>query len=432
MFFNNRGKKRRSNSNGFRYDQFEPRKMLAGDIRVVESGDILYIRGDAADNQVEITRTADGDVRIGGKTGTSVNGKFETMFLRDRGGEIGSLRVNMGSGSDTLFVEGVAVEGRTIIFGGAGDDAIGLYRVDINEDLFVQTASGDDRVSLENVDVQANVNILTIVGDDVVGIDQSRIAGNTFVALGSGDDTLAIRDSQHLQNAIIIGQSGNDFIGTDGITIGGLARVFGGSGSDDVYVNDTTFQGIVRASGQGGSDRLEVDGTTSFAIDPVVSSFEGDDVAGGQLLASSAFDELILSGARLGTIVELAVLTPELSTLVGALGATGLDSALAEPGPFTVFAPLNSAFAKLPAGTVEGLTTEQLTDVLLFHVASGVTSANQLVTLDSVDTLLEQSFTVDVSSGTPVLNGNATIAQTNIRAKNGIIHLLNEVLIPGS
>ena len=142
---------------------------------------------------------------------------------------------------------------------------------------------------------------------------------------------------------------------------------------------------------------------------------------------------MIASEARLGTVTELAVLTPELSTLVGALQSTGLDDALNGEGPFTAFAPLNSAFDKLPDGTLEGLTTEQLSDILKFHVVAGdAVFAAELVTLTSVETLLGQSFTVDLTSGSPVLNGDVTLAATDIRAKNGVIHLLNEVLLPAT
>jgi len=94
-----------------------------------------------------------------------------------------------------------------------------------------------------------------------------------------------------------------------------------------------------------------------------------------------------------------------------------------------VFAPLNSAFEKLPERTLESLTTDQLTDILTFHVATEQIFAGDPVTRTSVDTLLGQSFSVEVDDGV-LLNGNVTIAATDIRAKNGVVHLLNEVLLP--
>ena len=153
------------------------------------------------------------------------------------------------------------------------------------------------------------------------------------------------------------------------------------------------------------------------------SSIEQD-----SLVFDEVFDDLIVSGARLGTIAELARLTPALSTLNGALEATGLDAAVAGDGPLTVFAPLNSAFDAI-SDVVAGLTNDQLTDVLLFHVAGQEISSELLVTLDSVETLLGQSFTVDATDGV-ILNGNAELAAVDIQAKNGIVHLLQDVLIP--
>ena len=423
-------KRRRRKSSSVKYQQFEQRKMLAGDIRVAHTDGTLFIRGDNADNQVEIVATQNGDVRVLGQNGTTINGRFTPLFLRNIGGTLEGLRANLGRGNDTMFVQNANISGDSNAIGGSGDDSIGFFRVDFAEDLFVQTGSGNDSVSFDDVEVN-NLRMLTLDGNDNIGIDESTINGRTFIATGNGRDSISIRQSEHVDGAILLTQSGNDFLGTDGATIGGFAGIYTGIGSDDVYVNDTAFEGNVRTSGQSGHDRLEVDGSISFANDPIVRSYEGDDVAGGKLQIADGFTSLIANEARLGTITELAVLTPQLSTLVGALTATGLDAALNGPGPFTVFAPLNSAFDALPDGTVEGLTNEQLTDVLTFHVANGFLWANQVVASSSIDTLLGQSFSVDLSSGTPVLNGNATIAQTNIRAKNGVIHLINDVLLPG-
>ena len=105
-----------------------------------------------------------------------------------------------------------------------------------------------------------------------------------------------------------------------------------------------------------------------------------------------------------------------------------MDAAVAGDGPLTVFAPLNSAFDAI-SDVVAGLTNDQLTDVLLFHVAGQEISSELLVTLDSVETLLGQSFTVDATDGV-ILNGNAELAAVDIQAKNGIVHLLQDVLIP--
>lgn len=426
-----RNKKRSQNRlGGQSYGSLEARQLLAGDVSVFQHDALLYIRGDMGDNQVQIARTADGDIQVTGTNGTTINGSAEAFVVDSQAGRIErGLRVNLGRGNDSLFVEGVSIEGRAVVYGGAGEDSIGFYDVNVDHDLFVQSGSGDDLISVDDVEAGA-LSVVTLGGDDLVGVGDSQVNGRTIILTGSGDDDVAISDSMHDGNAYIFTQGGNDFVGTDNVTISGLAAVVSGWGSDDVYVNDTTFNGRVYANGGfRATDNLEIDGETTFSVTPNVRDFEGDDVAGGQLQASQVFTDLIVDGARLGTITELAAITPELSTLVGALQTTGLDTALNGTGPFTVFAPLNSAFANI-SSVVESLTVEELSSVLQFHVTNGAIFASELVELTSVGTLLGQSFSVDVSSGSVVLNGNATLAATDIRAKNGVIHLLNDVLIP--
>ncbi|MFK7766587.1 MAG: fasciclin domain-containing protein [Mariniblastus sp.] len=424
----NRSQRKSKTTNS--YEKFEERRMLAGDVVAFEHGGSLFIRGDRADNQVEVMAMENGDVVVSGQAGTTINGG-EQFVLSGRNGAVGGLRTNMGHGDDSILFEGLQVNGRVATYGGQGDDAIGFYQTNVAHDLFVNSSRGDDTVSLDTVEVMGRLIAFTNAGDDVIGIDASEINGQTLIVTGSGNDDVAVQNSSHDGSVLVFTSSGNDFVGTNGLTAGSLVGVFAGSGSDDVFLRDSVFAGAVFANGQGSSDNLELNGDVEFSRDPVVRSFEGTDVAGGIPQTDQVFSDLIVSGSRLGTITELAVLTPQLSTLVGALTATGLDSALNGPGPLTAFAPLNSAFEALPAGTIEGLTNQQLTDVLTFHVASGAIFAAELVTLDSVDTLLGQSFTVNTDDGV-VLNGNVTLAQTDIRAKNGVIHLLNQVLIPAS
>jgi uncharacterized surface protein with fasciclin (FAS1) repeats len=118
--------------------------------------------------------------------------------------------------------------------------------------------------------------------------------------------------------------------------------------------------------------------------------------------------------------------------LTGAVVDTGLAGTLDSPGDLTVFAPTNDAFGKLPDGLLAGLSTDALRDILLFHVAGERIFAADLVQLTEVDTLLERSFSVEVNNDGVLLNDNVTIAATDIRAKNGVVHVLNEVLVPAT
>ncbi len=134
------------------------------------------------------------------------------------------------------------------------------------------------------------------------------------------------------------------------------------------------------------------------------------------------------------TIVDIAAADGRFNTLVAAVEAAGLAETLSGEGPFTVFAPTDDAFAALPAGTVESLllpeNKQALTDILLYHVASGKVMAADVVTLTSVPTLLGKDVTVTVKDGKVFLNDTAEVIITDIEASNGVIHVIDAVLIP--
>ena len=131
------------------------------------------------------------------------------------------------------------------------------------------------------------------------------------------------------------------------------------------------------------------------------------------------------------SIVDIAVEDGRFTTLVTALQAAELDTVLAGEGPFTVFAPTDDAFGKLPEGTVEGLLADipGLTDVLLYHVVSGNVQAKDVLNLDSADTLQGSSFAISVMDGKVMVNESEVII-TDIEAVNGTIHVIDTVLLP--
>ena len=132
-------------------------------------------------------------------------------------------------------------------------------------------------------------------------------------------------------------------------------------------------------------------------------------------------------------VVQIAEGSAEHSTLVTAVKAAELVNALSNAGPFTVFAPTNAAFDKLPAGTVESLLTpekkELLIDILQFHVTVGVYKADQLSDGQALGQVNGGNIKVSIIDGKIILNGKATIV-SSIQASNGIIHVIDEVLLP--
>jgi uncharacterized surface protein with fasciclin (FAS1) repeats len=150
--------------------------------------------------------------------------------------------------------------------------------------------------------------------------------------------------------------------------------------------------------------------------------------------AEKAMDEEEMSGDEMSeSIVDIASSDENFSTLVTALGLAGLDAALQGEGPFTVFAPTNDAFNALPEGALESLVadTEALTGVLLYHVIEGEAMAADVVDLDGqqVETLLGQYLDVAIE-GEAVMVDGAQVVVTDIKASNGVIHVIDSVLIP--
>ena len=136
-------------------------------------------------------------------------------------------------------------------------------------------------------------------------------------------------------------------------------------------------------------------------------------------------------------IVDTAIADGRFTTLVAAVEAAGLVDTLKGEGPFTLFAPTDEAFAKLPAGTVEDLlkpeNLETLTNILLYHVVSGKVMAADVVTLDgqSAETAFAgNSVAISVKDGNVFLNETVQVVITDIETSNGVIHVIDTVLLP--
>lgn len=139
--------------------------------------------------------------------------------------------------------------------------------------------------------------------------------------------------------------------------------------------------------------------------------------------------------AEANSIVDIAVEDGRFTTLVAAVQAAGLVETLSGEGQFTVFAPTDEAFAALPEGTVESLLEEPegaLQDILLYHVVDGAVPAETVVTLESATTLQGEDVAIEVMDGEVILNDNAKVIITDIEASNGIIHVIDGVLLPPS
>jgi uncharacterized surface protein with fasciclin (FAS1) repeats len=142
---------------------------------------------------------------------------------------------------------------------------------------------------------------------------------------------------------------------------------------------------------------------------------------------------IVTPAARGADIVETAVAAGQFNTLAKALEAAGLVDALKEPGPFTVFAPTDEAFSRLPAGTLEDLlkpeNRDKLRSILTYHVVSGRVMSSEVVKLRSAKTLNGQSVRIRARGG-KVQVDDANVVKADIEASNGVIHVIDKVILP--
>lgn len=249
---------------------------------------------------------------------------------------------------------------------------------------------------------------------------------DAFAALPEGAIEELLADPEALSNVLLYhGVSGSvkaeDVITFDGkevATLSGQAVKVMVDG-ESVMINDAN---VIITDIEGSNGVIHV-------IDAVLIPTTGDMSAAEDDMAGEEMEKTDQ------TIVDIALADENFSTLVTALEAAGLVEALQDEGPFTVFAPTNDAFAALPEGALEGLLADQeaLTNVLLYHVAEGEAMAADVVELDGqkVETLLGQYLEITID-GETVLVDESQVITADVKASNGVIHVVDSVLIPES
>jgi uncharacterized surface protein with fasciclin (FAS1) repeats len=159
-----------------------------------------------------------------------------------------------------------------------------------------------------------------------------------------------------------------------------------------------------------------------------------------KLAAAALVGATLAAGSTFGrtadeNIIGTAVTVGQFKTLTAAINAAGLTETLEGPGPFTVFAPTDAAFAKLPAGTVENLlkpeNKAQLAAILTYHVVPGTVTAADVLKLTEAKTVSGKMVAVR-TTGNSVMVNNAHVVTTDIAASNGVIHVIDSVLLPPS
>jgi uncharacterized surface protein with fasciclin (FAS1) repeats len=129
-------------------------------------------------------------------------------------------------------------------------------------------------------------------------------------------------------------------------------------------------------------------------------------------------------------LVETAIEAGNFKTLVKAVQEAGLVDTLSSEGPYTIFAPTDEAFSKLPAGTIDNLLKdkEKLTEILTYHVVPNKVMSEQVVNINSAKTVNGKDLSIDVSDGVKIDKSN--VIKADVECSNGVIHVIDEVLIP--
>lgn len=163
----------------------------------------------------------------------------------------------------------------------------------------------------------------------------------------------------------------------------------------------------------------------------VAACSSSDDEATTETTAAATETTAAAEEMTTDTVVDVAIAN-EFTTLVAAVQAAGLVETLQGDGPFTVFAPTDEAFAALPEGTLEALLEDPaaLAEILTYHVVSGKVLAADVVGLESATSVQGSDIAIEVVDGGVVLNGSANVVATDVDASNGVVHVIDAVILP--
>lgn len=292
--------------------------------------------------------------------------------------------------------------------------------------------SSDDFDTLETAVVAAGLAD-TLSGDGPFTVFAPTDAA--FAALDSATLNAALADPSGLLTDVLLYHVLSGDIGADTLlTVNSVVtlqgeRIHVKNFEGDIYLNDEikiTTSEVIASNG-----RVHV--IDAVLLPPSIASTSSSSSSTTSAAPAGAGEGF--TRPELPTITDIAVGDDRFETLVTALTAAGLAGTLDQPGPFTVFAPTDDAFAKLPASTLNAALADPnglLTDILLYHVVSGDVGSEIVLTLNSATTLNGAPVQIKFFDGSVYLNDEVKVIITNIVAANGVIHVIDTVLIPPS
>ena len=279
---------RHSNSLYLNYKNLEERKMLAGDVSVVESGH-LFIRGDELSNQIQIVADDSGQVTVTGLNNTTINGStapFQVSSAIDLDGARGrnasfdgGLRILTYGGNDRIDIQGIELGDSSRIITGEGNDFVRFIRSTSHDDFFVNSDAGNDTLNFVQTRVRGDFDVSSGSGEDSIRLHNSRTWGNTTFVAGSGDDSIVLNRVRFTgESQRVMGQAGHDQIDirNNDVNESGLA-VLAGHGRDRVFAElnlSNQLDGEITVAGQLGFDVFEMEVDESMMENLRPSGFE--------------------------------------------------------------------------------------------------------------------------------------------------------------
>lgn len=209
----------RSSPTQLNLNALEDRTTPAGNVTAFVGNGILYVVGDAADNQVWISGTGKRSVIVQPLGDTTVNGSSQGVWL----GDIRGYHIEDQSGNNTIVVSGLNTRGTLNVRTGGGDDQLNVLNSRVRQGTSISTGAGDDSVQIANSRLRQQTSIDTGAGNDDVRITNSKLRQQTTINLGDGNDTLSAAGSTFGRHTFISGGSGNNAIGLDGVNFRGPA-----------------------------------------------------------------------------------------------------------------------------------------------------------------------------------------------------------------
>ena len=269
------------------YLSLEARQLLAGDVTVVESGQ-LYIRGDELSNQFAIVADESGQITVTGLNDTTINGSSRPFIVSEstdlnglygRNSSFdGGVRVQTYGGHDRIDIRGIEFDDQSFVDTGEGDDFVRLFKSSSQHDFTAVTGEGDDTLNFFQTRVRGDFSLTTSEGHDSIRVFNSRTWGETDVFSGAGDDTVTL-DRVRLtgERTQVITHDGDDSVVIRNIDVNeaGLG-VYAGEGRDHVFAEMNLWndvEGEIVLAGQGGFDVLEVEGDEGMVNALTHSSF---------------------------------------------------------------------------------------------------------------------------------------------------------------